>query len=270
MNPVIALLTDFGTRDPFVGVMKGVILSRCPAAAVVDLTHEIPPQRIEEAAFWLERCFRGFPEETVFVAVVDPGVGSSRAALVARAHGKWFVGPDNGVLAGVLELDGARQVRRIDPARLGLPMPSRTFHGRDVFSPVAAELASGRLTLHAFDARDVSDATSVPFVALPKRVPVVQVDRIEGTVVTVDRFGNLITNVAAGLLERLAGAVVEVGGARAPLRETYSDVESGALVALVNAFDVLEVAERDGDAAKTLGVGREATVLVRARPREGA
>lgn len=259
MNPVIALLTDFGTRDPFVGVMKGVILSRCPAATVVDLTHDIPPQRIEEAAFWLERVFRGFPDETVFVAVVDPGVGSSRAALVARAHRKWFVGPDNGVLAGVLELDPARQVRRVDPARLGLPTPSRTFHGRDVFSPVAAELASGRLML---DALDVSEAASVPFVALPKRAPVVQVERIEGTVVTVDRFGNLITNVTAGLLDRIDVAVVEVGGARAPLRETYSDVLPGALVALVNAFDVLEVAERDGDAAKSLGVGRDTTVLV--------
>ncbi len=270
MNPLIALLTDFGTRDPFVGVMKGVILARCPGAAVVDLTHEIPPQRIEEAAFWLERCFRGFPEETVFVAVVDPGVGSSRAALVARAHRRWFVGPDNGVLASALELDPARQVRRIDPARLGLPTPSRTFHGRDVFSPVAAELASGRLTLDAFD---VSETRSVPFVALPKGAPVVRVDRIEGRVVTVDRFGNLFTNIAAGLLldrGAFAGAVVEVGGAFAPLRETYSDVESGALVALVNAFDVLEVAERDGDAATSLGVGREATVLVRARPRDRA
>ncbi|HEX7669082.1 MAG TPA: SAM-dependent chlorinase/fluorinase, partial [Polyangiaceae bacterium] len=188
-RPVIVLLTDFGTVDPFVGVMKGAVLTRCPEATLVDLSHEVPPQAVSEGAFLLERCFRGFPEGSIFVAVVDPGVGTERRALVVSAHRRSFVGPDNGLLAATASLDPEAQAFVIDPNRLGLVVPSHTFHGRDVFAPVAAELAAGRLA-----AADVGVRT-LDLSPDDRPVSVRRVDRVEGVVVTVDRFGNLITNI---------------------------------------------------------------------------
>src|SRR5262245_13106860 len=124
---VIALLTDFGTVDPFVGVMKGVIWARCPGVAIADLTHAVPPQNVAEGSFWLERSFRWFAAGSVFVAVVDPGVGTERCALVVEAHDRVFIGPDNGLLAAAVSSDPHRRIHEIDIAKVGLATPSRTF-----------------------------------------------------------------------------------------------------------------------------------------------
>jgi len=256
VRPVIALLTDFGTQDPFVGIMKAVVLSRCPDAAFVDLTHAVPPQAVVEGAFLLERSVDWLPLGAVVVAVVDPGVGTPRRPVVLSALGRVFVGPDNGLLSPVAARDAGSTAYVIDTQRLGLVEASRTFHGRDVFAPVAAEIAAGRLTPVdvGAEAGDLVDA------AIPS--PVVADGVVRGTVVTVDRFGNLVTNIGRGLLPAGA-AVAEVGAARATIRDTYGEVARGELVALVDAFDVLEIAERDGSAARSLGAGRGTEVVVR-------
>lgn len=247
---VITLLTDFGLRDPFVGVMRGVIAGIAPASAVIDLTHAIAPQAIEQGAFWLARSFRYFPAGTIHVAVVDPGVGTARRALAARAWGHVFVGPDNGLLAPALAGAPGACVRRIDP-RWGLAAQSRTFHGRDLFAPVAARLASGSLS---FDdvGPEIDDPTPAPW-PLPAR----QGDRVAGRVVVVDHFGNLITDIepAPPALQPgpRPGGTVSIRGHTLPLLGTYGEAERGALLALVGSFGTVEIAARDGDAARLLG-----------------
>src|SRR5262249_15177679 len=163
-----------------------VILGRCPDAAIVDLTHAIPPQSVDVGAFWLERSAPWLPPQAFVVAVVDPGVGTARLPIVAVAEGRTYVGPDNGLFAPVLAGDPAAVVHAIDVAQLGLPVPSRTFHGRDVFAPVAAELAAGRLS-----PPDVGSRLSA-FVAPLSPRAVVSDGAVSGVVAAVDRFGNLI------------------------------------------------------------------------------
>jgi S-adenosylmethionine hydrolase len=250
---VITLLTDFGLSDPFVGVLTGVLLSRFPGARVVDLCHGIRPQAIAEAAFWLERCYCWFPGGTVHVAVVDPGVGSARAVLAAAIAGHYFLVPDNGLLATrLLEAPDAR-VLAVHLAQLGLPAPSATFHGRDVFAPLAAGLASGERRFATL---------GVPTRALPCCLPVAQrtATGASGEVVCVDRFGNLITNLEADPAQRRGATQVRVGGQSLRWLRTYADAAPGELLALVNAFGVLEIAQRDGSAERQLGVTRGAQV----------
>lgn len=254
---ILSLLTDFGLSDPFVGVMKGVILDRFPSARIIDLCHDVPPQAVDEAGFWLERSFSWFPRGTVHVVVVDPGVGTERAALAVEASGHGFLGPDNGVFSRLLRRAAASPgdpiVRKLDPDRLGLPAPSRTFHGRDVFAPIAALVASG-----AQNIADLGPAI-VPLASDARETGV-----LDGRVITVDRFGNLITDI---LLESVAGheaSLVVVDGLEVPLRGTYAEVSAGSPVALVNSFGTIEIAVRDGSAEQLLGFGRGARVeLVR-------
>ncbi len=271
-NGIITLLTDFGVSDPFVGVMKGAALSAFREATLVDLTHGIAPQDVAQAAFWLERSFRWFPRGAVHLAVVDPGVGSARAALAARAAGHFFVGPDNGILGAVLERanDGHHahhahhasepEVRQIDVSaltgRLGLGPPSNTFHGRDVFAPAAALLASGAATLSELGPiRATVEPSPIPH-------PDVTPGRIEGVVVCIDRFGNLLANIGEASLVGLQRPRVQVAGIELHLAATYSTVASGDHVALVDSFGMLEIARRDGSAAATLGVAVGAKVVV--------
>jgi S-adenosylmethionine hydrolase len=234
MTGVITLLTDFGLSDPFVGVMHGVILARNPDARIVDLCHGIEPHDVREGAFWAARCAPWFPSGSIHVVVVDPGVGTDRAAIALASEGHLYVGPDNGVLSGPLAQ--ASEVHRIDEARFGSIQKSRTFHGRDLFAPVAADLLAGRLK--------VSDLGPV---AHPIRF-----EETTGRVATIDRFGNLITD-----LEPFAElAELEIAGVRIPLADTYGEVPKGELVALVGSFGTLEIAVREGSAAARLGVGR--------------
>jgi S-adenosylmethionine hydrolase len=262
-NGIITLLTDFGLSDPFVGMMKGVILSRFPVARVVDLTHGVPPQDVAAGAFWLERTYPWFPPGTVHVAVVDPGVGTSRAQVVAQAHGHYFVAPDNGIIAGVAASDPNAEVRRFTSSALGLGTPSSTFHGRDLFAPVGADLASGRLRLGAVGEPGTLEVG--PLVA----ARTASTDEVAGRVVVVDHFGNLITDIEAPEVARVDQAEIVVAGEAVsvlPLGGSYASVASGELTALVNAHGTIEIAVRDGNAATRLGVGPRAEVRVRSRP----
>jgi S-adenosyl-L-methionine hydrolase (adenosine-forming) len=271
---VITLTTDFGLEDPFVGVMKGCILARFAAARIVDLTHAVPAQRPHEAGFWLARSFEYFPPGTVHVAVVDPGVGTARAILCTVAGGHALLAPDNGLLEAVVARhpDAATvQLSAVRLGALGIHRVSATFHGRDIFAPVAAELASGHCAPEA-----LGDGTPAPHAsplgaapaaahAPPQAAPEPQGGRgsLSGSVVTVDHFGNLITDIDAKRLESLEAPQVSVAGRTVRLRRTYGEAQPGELLALINSFDVLEIAEREGSAAATLGVGRGARVTVR-------
>ena len=253
---VITLLTDFGLSDPFVGVMKGVLLSRFPNARVVDLCHGIRPQAIAEGAFWLERCYGWFPQGTVHVAVVDPGVGSARRVLAASISGHYFLLPDNGLLAGtLLERHGAR-VLEVDLAKLGIVPASATFHGRDVFAPLASGLASGE---RHFETLGVPTRPLPSLLPSPERTP----HGATGEVLCVDRFGNLITNLHEALALETGAREVRIAGQSIPWLRTYADAAPGGLLALINAFGVLEIAARDGSAESRLKVSRGAAVELR-------
>jgi len=254
-EPMITLLTDFGLEDPYVGVMKAVLWRQCPAARIVDLTHAIPAYDRRAAAFWIERIFGWFAPKTVHLVVVDPGVGSERRALCVAAHGQYFVGPDNGIFGGVLARDPQAQVREIDVAQLGLAVPSRTFHGRDVFAPVAAQLASGRVGFEAFG--EVARGVCAPALAQAAAC----VSGWLGEVVLVDHFGNALTNLErpdAGRFE------VRVQSRNLPVRATYAEGALGEAFGLFGSFGTLEIALREGHAARTFGlVPGSAVELVR-------
>ena len=249
----IVLLTDFGLADWYVAAMKGVLLGLAPGAPLVDLTHAIPPGDARRAAFVLAQAWPWFPAETVFVAVVDPGVGGARRALAARAAARSFVGPDNGVLTPALEQPGAEAVA-IDPARLAADVPSATFHGRDLFAPAAARLAAG-VALASLGAA-VVDAVRLA----PER-PFARGGALVGHVVYVDRFGDCVTDVThedlAAYLAGRAAAGLRVRAGRAAiagLARTYADAPEGAALALLGSGGRLEIAVRGGHAGARLGL----------------
>ncbi len=251
---VVTLLTDFGLSDPYVGVMKGVMLSLSPKLELIDLTHGVPAQAVAVGAWHLSQSWMRFPRGTVHVVVVDPGVGSERRILLAERDGHVFLGPDNGVLDP--SLDEETVVRALDVERFALPGASRTFHGRDVFSPAAAALADGL---------DPSEAGE-PITSWERyALPVGELDEagaIHAAVLYADSFGNLITTVEAALLGDAAWSV-EVGGESIPLVGTYAEVEVGALLALVGSSGTVELSVRDGDAAARLGAGAGTAVVIR-------
>lgn len=250
--PHVTLLTDFGTADAYVGAMKGVIASLAPDATVHDVAHDIAPGDVAAAAFALSRYWQLYPEGTVHVIVVDPGVGSRRRALAARVAGRLFVAPDNGVLSHVLRADDDATVVALEDETYFRRPVSNTFHGRDVFAPVAGHLARGV----ALDALG-------PPVENPTRLVWPQATRsakgVEGVVVHVDRFGNLITNIPGEWCRR--GDLVWVAGRTAgELHRAYADVEPGRLLALVGSTGLLEISARDGSAAAELEAERGSAV----------
>ncbi len=258
---VITITTDFGHKGPFAAVMRGAILSRFRDAEIVDLTHDIPAQWPPEAGFWVYRAYRYFPAGSVHVAVVDPGVGTERKILLAEADGHLFLAPDNGLLANLLDRHPDAVVFHLDLDRLSdfdIPPPSNTFHGRDIFAPVAALLASGTVGLEALGTR----ATEWTPAWLDE--PEVGRGRIGGAVITVDSFGNLISNIDAALLGELRDPIVRIAGLALPLSETYGRVKPGDYLALINSFGVIEVARAEGNAADSLGLDRGAPVTVTA------
>ena len=262
---IITLTTDFGLADPFVGVMKGSILSRFPGARIVDLTHAIPLHEPRVAGFWISRCFEYFPPGTVHVAVVDPGVGTDRAILCLTARGHALLGPDNGLLELARTRDPDSQTVRLAAsalAQLGIHRVSSTFHGRDIFAPVAAELAAGRRAPEGLGAREPSPASGA---VGPTRA---ETGPISGSVVTIDHFGNLITDIEAARLERMAAPRVAIAGRSLRLTRTYGETRRGELLALVNSFDVLEVAQAQGSAAAALGAERGTVVTVEDGPED--
>jgi S-adenosylmethionine hydrolase len=259
---VITITTDFGHQGPFVGVMKGRILTRFPQARIVDLTHEIVVHWPAEAGFWLARSFEYFPPGTVHVAVVDPGVGTSRDIIAVTAAGHIFLAPDNGLLAPVVSRSPEATIVRLNAAqvaRFGVHRPSATFHGRDIFAPIAAELAAGRCV-----PEDLGPATDT---LVPSWVdePTVDASSVAGVVITIDHFGNLISNIDAGLIERFRLPLVHAGNHSFPLMRTYGDVHPGEYLALINSFGVLEIARAEQSAAEGLGLSRGAPIIVRDR-----
>ncbi len=245
MRPLITLLTDFGTADGYVAEMKGVLYTLVPDAQVVDLSHEIPPQDIELARLTVARYWRRFPEGAVHLAVVDPGVGTSRPCVAVESDRRFLVGPDNGVLSPALLLAGARAVALPVP-----PSASRTFHGRDVFAPAAAALAQG------IPLDTLGTPLDAPVVRRTREAVRREDGAVVGEVIAIDRFGNAITN----LLGARAG-VVAAGGRPVPIRATYADVGLGAPVAISGSSGLLEIAVREGSAATTLGLTRGAAVV---------
>lgn len=241
---IVTLLTDFGSRDPYVGVMKGVILGLHPDARLVDLTHEVPPQDVRTAAFLLATSVDWFPPGTVHVAVVDPGVGGERRALVVQAARHLYVGPDNGILTLALRRDRPLSIRELRPGRWTLERVSRTFHGRDVFAPAAAHLASGTVLSHL--GNPVEDPVELDLPANTRSDGV-----ISTCVVHRDTFGNLIT--ALHRTEADSPRAVRVGGAEIPMHETYAGAAEGELLAYWGSTDYLEIAVNRGSAAERLG-----------------
>ncbi len=257
---VITLTTDFGHKGPFVASMKGVMLSHFPTAKVVDLTHEIIAHWPAEAGFWLERSYRYFPAGTVHMAVVDPGVGTSREIIAARHDGHVFLAPNNGLLTPMLEAASDAAVHTVDIERLeriGVSTVSATFHGRDIFAPLAAEIAAGKCQVESLGPWTSDLIPS--WVDPPSRGG----DGVSGVVITVDTFGNLITNIDASHVADLKDPVVQVGGRFIPLRRTYGDVRPGEYLTLINSFGVLEVARSEQSASDGLGAERGAPVTVR-------
>ena len=257
---LITLTTDFGVTEPFAGIVHGRILGRFPAARIVDLSHGIPAGRADLAGFWLARALLDFPPGTVHLAVVDPGVGTTRRVILALAAERLLLAPDNGLLPEALRACADVRWLGMDarlPARLGIESVSRTFHGRDLFAPIAAALASGALAPEAFGA-----ATS-PDDPAPLAVPCRDAGGIRGQVVLADRFGNLITNIGAELLASFRQPTVEAARRDWPLRPTYAAAAAGGPLALINAFGLLELALNGADAAGTLGLGEGETVWIR-------
>jgi len=242
--PLITLTTDFGTRDWFVGTMKGVILGIAPGAAIVDITHEIAAGDIRAGAFALAVSCRFFPKGTVHVAVVDPGVGGAREAIAVQTAKYFFVGPDNGVLSFALAREKIKSVHRLENTSYFLHPVSHTFHGRDIFAPIAAQLCRGT-PVHRLG------PVQKEFARLKWARPRLHGSRIEGEVVFVDRFGNAITNIQNADLGRRSGLGVFLGRKRlCPVGAFYQSVPTGEAVAVPGSSDFLEIAVNGGSAAK--------------------
>lgn len=288
MASMITLVTDFGTRDGYVGEMKGVLLEGAPDARLVDVTHDVPPGDVRAGAWVLNRIWSRFPAGTVHLAVVDPGVGSDRRAVAARIRGRWLVAPDNGLLSlaarggaegtsagpaargdrgaragrasddAAAGRDGVEAARALDPGRVALEPLSDTFHGRDLFAPAAARLAAGGEPEELGPGLDPAG-----LVRLELEEPRGEGGAIRGAVVHVDRFGNLVTNVpSAWLPER---PVAEIGDHRVEtLAGSFAAVGRGEPVLIRGSGGTLEVCVRGGRASEVLGAGRGARVAVRA------
>jgi S-adenosyl-L-methionine hydrolase (adenosine-forming) len=239
----VTLTTDFGTSDSYVAEVKGVLLSRAPAAVIVDVSHAIAPGDVRSGAYIIGRTWFRFPPGTIHLAVIDPGVGTNRAALAFGAHAHWFVGPDNGVFTPVLK------DAEVDAVVLPTPETAApTFHGRDLFAPAAAALVNGT-PLHGLGQQ---------FEGIPERLaytlPHFEGKTVVGEIVYIDRFGSLVTNLTTELVPTYARLEIEdldLG----PLRRTYNDVTSGGLLAYIGSGGAIEIAVRNGSAARRLGVG---------------
>jgi S-adenosylmethionine hydrolase len=266
MRPIVALLTDFGTQDHYVGAVKGAVLAARDDVVIVDIVHDLPPQDVTAAAYALAASYRAFPAGTVFLAVVDPGVGSERRALALEAGGYRFVGPDNGIFSLVLAEHADARVHAITNAGLFRYEVSSTFHARDVFGPVAGRLAGGM----PLDEVGPPIGDPVGLAVAPMRRT--GAGEWEAAVLHVDRFGNLTTNASepemAAILAEVGGdsaaLVVIVEGMVLPLVRTYTEVAEGEACALLGSSGRLEVAVNRGNAARQLGATRGAPVRIRA------
>jgi S-adenosylmethionine hydrolase len=249
-QPVITLTTDFGQEDGFVGAMKGVILRICPQAELVDISHQIRPQAVQQAAYVLSTVLVYFPPDTVHLVVVDPGVGGERRPVAVQTQRASYVGPDNGVLGLALSQDPARRAVCLTEPRYHLSPVSATFHGRDIFAPAAAHLACGVALEELGPSIPVSDLAVLP-ILMPQTQPG---GGWRCTILHVDRFGNLITNFRPhphphSLQVKVGEQWIE------KIRRTFTDVAPGELVAYAGSNGYLEIAVREGSAAEYLSLG---------------
>jgi S-adenosylmethionine hydrolase len=252
MSPcsIVSLTTDFGLSDWFVGTMRGVVLGINPGAIVVDINHEIPAGDIRAGAFVLAASYRFFPKGTVHVAIIDPGVGSQRRSIAAQTTNHFFVGPDNGVLSWALRNEKIDAVHALENRKYFLPAVSQTFHGRDVFAPVAAHLSRG-IEIGQLGPR-VNDLERMPW-PQPRRSS----NRVDGEVVYLDHFGNAITNIEAQNIDAFGKRRLSVwlGGKRVcSLGRYYQSVAKGTPVALIGSTGFLEVAVNGGSATNSFGI----------------
>jgi len=254
--PIITLLTDYGIKDTYVAEMKGAILRILPEATLIDLSHDVGNYSIDEGAFHMARSVPYFPEGTVHVGVVDPGVGSRRKGIIIKAKGAWLVGPDNGLLAPAAERLGVEKVYEITNRAL-LPVKfSEVFDGRDTFGPTGALLAKG------VDPEEIGPEID-EYIRLPMYEPTITEDGFEATIIHVDGFGNMVTNVTYEVLDRLGvsgGSVfdVEVSNKRyrLPYVRRFSAVPDGELLLLVAGGGYMEFAVNQGNAQERLGIGK--------------
>ena len=264
--PVITLMTDFGDRDAFVAIMKGVILTINPRVTIVDITHQIDPQNIRQAAYLISDTYQYFPKDTVHILIVDPGVGSSRAIIALRLHGHIFLAPDNGVLSFLLKDRQADLIFRVDNDDFFLDPVSNTFHGRDIFAPVGAQLSLGTPL----------DKVGTPIYAsalIKIGLPKTQFTKdgvLEGAVIDIDRFGNLVTNLAWNTIKWHYSKVKNdqfhffIGKHRIEgLSRTYDDVTEDMPLALIGSRGFLEISINRGNAAMVFDVTVDTPVSIK-------
>lgn len=263
---IIALITDFGTRDYYVGAMKGSILRINPEARMLDISHDIEPGDIRSGALLLEQVRPHFPSETIYLAVIDPGVGGDRRPVVIETDAGTFVGPDNGLFTPILMGTGVERIVEIEKGEYVHRDISPTFHGRDIFAPAAAHLSLG------VSPGDLGPPLVDP-VTFDSTAPAIEENRIRGTVVSCDRFGNIISNVPEDALKRFAGddpIAVEIAGETIDrFGETYVSVSAGELVALIGSSGLLEVSVNGGSARERLGTSAGDEVVVHRVVRRG-
>jgi len=255
MKKLITLLTDFGLKDPYVGAMKGVILSICPDANIVDISHEIRKFDIRQGAYVLAASAIFFPRGTIHVGVVDPGVGTTRKAIIIETKKSFYIGPDNGLLTLAALREGIKKVVHIINREYMLPRVSRTFHGRDIFAPAAAHLAKG-IPIEDFG------PTLEKYEILSFSEPHIQANQIEGEIIYIDGFGNIVTNIFSEILEKtgisegdkikiLLGDKLEKV---LKICKAYNEVKKGEFLAIIGSGNFLEISINQGNAAKKLNV----------------
>ncbi len=256
---IITLMTDFGTSDHYVGVMKGVILNINPQVQIVDITHAIPPQDVHAAAFLIDSAYRYFPAGTIHVIVVDPGVGSERQAIVCQTETAYFVCPDNGILTYILRNEKRVHAVAVENSAYFLPQVSNTFHGRDIFAPVAAHLSRG------VPIGKLGSPVAQP-TQLPSPKPQVMDKTVIGHIIWIDSFGNLVTDISHEILEpleRRASIVVHAGSAKIEhLNRSYTESAVGEVLAIVGSFNRLEISINQGNAAQVLDLKRGDTITI--------
>jgi S-adenosylmethionine hydrolase len=246
---VISLLTDFGTTDYFVGAVKGAILSVNPQAVIADITHEIAPQDIEAGAFTVLACYKTFPAGTIHVAVVDPGVGSTRRPIIVSANEQFFVGPDNGIFSYIYDREPSHRTFHVTAEKYFRPSPSSTFHGRDIFAPVAAALSNG-VKPKKFGPK-IDDEVRLPALLEPTRI------------IHIDRFGNCVTNITRDLLKSEKGVSLVINGKTIrDFRNFYGEDSGSNLFAIWGSAGFLEISINGGSAAKVLRVKRNDPVIL--------
>jgi S-adenosylmethionine hydrolase len=261
-RPIITLLTDFGWGDGYIGAMKGVILQINPDCRIVDLAHEVPPHDVMNAALVLDQTYSYFPQGTIHIVVVDPGVGGSRRPLVLETEGYRFVGPDNGCFTFLLKRQKEIEAYELTEKQFHLPLVSNTFHGRDIFAPVAAHLSAGVPPAAMGPLIAIADLSSL---AIPD--PVAEGETLRGEVIGVDSFGNLVTNISQEILGVFAPdevVEIEIGGEQITgLKSSYEEGKTGEIIALWGSAGLLEISLKKQSLHRERGRGRGEHVLIR-------